>query len=93
MIRNPQMANQDVAAQIEQAKQQLYGYMSRYDVTVDSVKQMGKLGMMVLKNKKMYPKFVEQARQLRIPGAENLGSKPNFQQIGSVIALAKLLER
>jgi hypothetical protein len=92
MIRNTQIPQQEIDERINQAKQQLFGYMSRYDVPVSSVKKMGELGMMVLKNKKLYPQFVQQARQLKIPGAEKLSSKPDFRQIGSVIALAKLLE-
>lgn len=92
MIQNQQMQSEENKQKIAAAKDQLIGYMSRYDVPVSSVKKMGELGMMVLKNKKLYAKFVQQARELKIPGAEELSSKPDFQQIGSVIALAKLLE-
>ena len=92
MIQNMQMAGQENNQRIADAKNQLIGYMSRYDVPASSVKKMGEIGMMVLRNKKLYPQFVQQARQLKIPGADRLSSKPDFQQIGSVIALAKLLE-
>jgi len=78
--------------QKEQARQRLIDYMNYYKVTVDTINSMSELGMKVLKNKKLYPKFVEQAHKFKIPGAEKLSSKPDFQQIGSVIALAKLLE-
>ena len=91
MIKNTQMNQQDIEEQIEHAKQQLLGYMSRFDIPASSIRKMGELGMAVLKNKKLYPKFVEQARQLKIPGADQLSSKPDFQQIGSVIALSRLL--
>ena len=92
MIGSARIPQQEIDERIARAKEQLIGYMSRYDVPVSSVKKMGELGTLVLKNKKLYPKFVQQARELKIPGAEKLSSKPDFQQIGSVIALAKLLE-
>jgi hypothetical protein len=79
--------------QIEQAKKRLIDYMNHYQVTVEAIQKMGDLGMKVLKNKKLYPKFVEQARELRIPGADKLSEEPDFQQIGNVIALSRLLER
>ena len=91
-MMNPQMSQGQIDERMAQAKNQLIDYMSRYDVPISSVMKMGEMGMMVLKNKKMYPKFVQQARELKIPGAEKLSSKPDFRQIGSVIALAKLLE-
>jgi hypothetical protein len=77
---------------IQQAQKQLVNYMSHYNVTADTVKKMGQLGMMVLKNKALYPMFVEQAKKLEIPGADNLSPQPDFQQIGSIIGLSKLLE-
>jgi hypothetical protein len=92
MVIDQQLNQSDKSEKIFQAKQRLIDYMSRYDIPASSIKKMGELGMMTLKNKKTYSKFVQHAKELKIPGADQLSKKPDFQQIGSVIALAKLLE-
>jgi hypothetical protein len=78
--------------QVKKARQQLIDYMSHYKVTADSINKMGQLGMIVLKNKTLYPMFVEQARKMQIPGADKLSPQPDFRQIGSIVGLSKLLE-
>jgi hypothetical protein len=77
---------------VTQAKKQLINYMSHYNVTADTIEKMGQLGMMVLKDKALYPMFVEQAKKMEIPGADKLSPQPDFQQIGSIVGLSKLLE-
>jgi len=77
---------------LQQARQQLVDYMSHYNVSVDDIKKLGQLGMMVLKDKALYPMFVEQARQMQIPGADKLSGNIDFQQVGNMIGLSKLLE-
>jgi hypothetical protein len=77
---------------LQQARQQLVDYMSHYDVSAEDIKKLGQIGMMVLKDKALYPMFVQQARQMQIPGADKLSGTPDFQQVGNMISLSKLLE-
>lgn len=79
-------------SRLQQARQQLVDYMSHYNVSAQDIKKLGQIGMMVLKDKALYPMFVEQARQMQIPGADKLGGTPDFQQVGNMIALSKMLE-
>lgn len=79
-------------SKLKQARQQLVEYMTHYNVSADDIKKLGKIGMMVLKDKALYPMFVQQARQMQIPGADKLSGTPDFQQVGNMIALSKMLE-
>ena len=79
--------------QVAKAKAELMKMMQEYNVSPEAIIQLGKAGEMVLKDKAMYPMFINKAIELGLADAEGLNpAKPDYQVIASMITSGKLLE-
>ena len=78
--------------QVYAARQKLIDYMAVHQINAGMIRELAHVAQGVMKNKKMYPSFVKKAKDLQIPGSEELSKKFDPQKVAQVVALARLLD-
>ena len=77
---------------VNAAKQQLNQLLTKYKIEPEVITRLAQAANMAMKDKALYPMFVQQAKQSGIPGAEQLSAKIDYQKLGQIIAIGKLME-
>jgi hypothetical protein len=78
--------------QVSEMRQKLIDLMAHYKVSPDAIRKLAKAGELVMKDKSLYPMFIQQAQQLKIPGVEQLGADFDPQKVAQIVSLARLLD-
>lgn len=81
-----------VPKQVSEMRQKLIDLMAHYKVSPDSIRKLGKVGELVMKDKSLYPMFIQQAQQLKIPGVEQIGADFDPQKVAQIVSLSRLLD-
>jgi len=79
--------------QVAKAKADLMVQMQEEGISPETIIELGKAAEMVLKDKTLYPMFLDRAAKLGIADEEDLKDKTiDYQILGTIITAAKLLE-